>query len=49
MGEGGYAKETSEEYKQRQAELLNERIAVSDIVITTALIPGRPAPITYFR
>lgn len=45
VGEGGYAKETSEEYKQKQAELLNERIAVSDIVITTALIPGRPAPI----
>ena len=45
VGEGGYAKETSEEYKQKQAKLLNERIAVSDIVITTALIPGRPAPI----
>jgi len=45
VGEGGYAKETSEEYKKKQAELLNERIAVSDIVVTTALIPGRPAPI----
>jgi len=45
VGEGGYAKETSEEYKRKQAELLNERIAVSDIVVTTALIPGRPAPI----
>jgi H+-translocating NAD(P) transhydrogenase subunit alpha len=45
VGEGGYAKETSEEYKQKQAKLLNERISVSDIVITTALIPGRPAPI----
>ena len=45
VGEGGYAKETSEEYKKKQAELLNERIAASDIVITTALIPGRPAPI----
>ena len=44
VGEGGYAKETSEDYKQRQADLLNERIAVSDIVITTALIPGRAAP-----
>jgi NAD(P) transhydrogenase subunit alpha len=44
VGEGGYAKETSEDYKQRQADLLNERIAISDIVITTALIPGRPAP-----
>ena len=45
VGEGGYAKETSEEYKKKQAELLNQRIAASDIVITTALIPGRPAPI----
>ena len=45
VGEGGYAKETSEEYKKKQAELLNERIAASDIVITTSLIPGRPAPI----
>ena len=45
VGEGGYAKETSEEYKKKQAELLNERIAASDIVVTTALIPGRPAPI----
>ena len=45
VGEGGYAKETSEEYKKKQAKLLNERIAASDIVITTALIPGRPAPI----
>ena len=45
VGEGGYAKETSEEYKRKQAELLNKRIAASDIVVTTALIPGRPAPI----
>ena len=45
VGEGGYAKETSEEYKKKQTELLNKRIAASDIVITTALIPGRPAPI----
>ena len=45
VGEGGYAKETSEEYKEKQAELLNQRVAASDIVITTALIPGRPAPI----
>ena len=42
--EGGYAKETSEEYKKKQAELLNQRVAASDIIITTALIPGRPAP-----
>ena len=45
VGEGGYAKETSDEYKKKQAELLNERISASDIVVTTALIPGRPAPI----
>ena len=45
VGEGGYAKETSEEYKKNQSELLNQRIPASDIVITTALIPGRPAPI----
>ena len=45
VGEGGYAKETSDEYKKKQAELLNERISVSDIVVTTALIPGRLAPI----
>ena len=45
VGEGGYAKETSEEYKKKQTELLNKRIAASDIVITTALIPGKPAPV----
>lgn len=45
VGEGGYAKETSEEYKKKQAELLNQRVADSDIVVTTALIPGRPAPV----
>ena len=45
VGEGGYAKETSDEYKKKQAELLNERISASDIVVTTALIPGRSAPI----
>jgi NAD(P) transhydrogenase subunit alpha len=44
IGEGGYAKETSEEYKKRQAELLKEHISKSDLVISTALIPGRPAP-----
>ena len=44
VGEGGYAKETSDEYKQKQAELLKVHIAKSDLVITTALIPGRPAP-----
>ncbi|MEE8341785.1 MAG: Re/Si-specific NAD(P)(+) transhydrogenase subunit alpha [Candidatus Neomarinimicrobiota bacterium] len=45
VGEGGYAKETSEDYKQRQQELIKEHIAKSDIVVTTALIPGRPAPL----
>jgi len=41
---GGYAKEMSEDYKRRQAELVAQHIAQQDIVITTALIPGRPAP-----
>lgn len=41
---GGYAKEMSDDYKKRQAELVAETIAKQDIVITTALIPGRPAP-----
>ena len=44
VGKGGYAKETSEEYKTKQAELLKDHIAKSDLVVTTALIPGRPAP-----
>ncbi|MDQ6955112.1 MAG: Re/Si-specific NAD(P)(+) transhydrogenase subunit alpha [Mariprofundaceae bacterium] len=42
---GGYAKEMSDEYKQKQAELIAEHAAKSDIIITTALIPGRPAPV----
>lgn len=42
---GGYAKEMSDEYKKRQAEKLSQTIAKSDIVITTAQIPGRSAPI----
>lgn len=41
---GGYAKEMSEAYKAKQAELVAAHIAKQDIVITTALIPGRPAP-----
>ena len=44
-GAGGYAKEVSEEYKKKQAALLLASIAKSDAVITTALIPGRRAPI----
>lgn len=42
---GGYAKEMSEDYKRKQAELIHARAIQSDIVITTALIPGRPAPV----
>ena len=45
VGEGGYAKETSTEYKQKQEELIREHISKADMVITTALIPGRKAPI----
>ncbi|EAP90129.1 MAG: NAD(P)(+) transhydrogenase (Re/Si-specific) subunit alpha [Oceanicaulis sp.] len=41
---GGYAKEMSDDYKAKQAELVASHIAKQDIVITTALIPGRPAP-----
>ena len=43
-GQGGYAGETSPEYQQAQAELVSAHIAKQDIVVTTALIPGRPAP-----
>jgi NAD(P) transhydrogenase subunit alpha len=41
---GGYAKEMSKEYQARQAALVAEHVKKQDIVITTALIPGRPAP-----
>ena len=43
--EGGYAKETSDEYKKKQQQLFEDRVAASDIVVSTALIPGRPAPV----
>jgi NAD(P) transhydrogenase subunit alpha len=43
-GQGGYATEMSDEYRKAQAELVSSHIAKQDIVITTALIPGRPAP-----
>jgi NAD(P) transhydrogenase subunit alpha len=43
-GSGGYASEMSEEYQKAQAELVSSHIAKQDIVITTALIPGKPAP-----
>ena len=42
---GGYAKEMSDDYKRQQAELVAGHIAKQDIVITTALIPGRKAPV----
>lgn len=42
---GGYAKEMSASYKKKQAALIAETIPKQDIVITTALIPGRPAPV----
>ena len=41
---GGYAKEMSKEYQAKQAALVADHISKQDIVITTALIPGRPAP-----
>lgn len=43
--EGGYAKEMSDDYKRRQAELIADTIKTQNIVITTALIPGKPAPL----
>jgi len=49
VGEGGYAKETSLEYKQKQEELIREHISKADMVISTALIPGRKAPILISR
>ncbi|MEM0985521.1 MAG: Re/Si-specific NAD(P)(+) transhydrogenase subunit alpha [Pseudomonadota bacterium] len=42
---GGYAKQMSDEYQKKQADLTAEHIAKQDIVVTTALIPGRPAPV----
>ncbi|MFM2418879.1 MAG: hypothetical protein RL385_3602 [Pseudomonadota bacterium] len=43
-GQGGYAKEMSAEFIQKQQEILTARLKLADVVITTALIPGRPAP-----
>ena len=43
--EGGYAKETSQDFKNKQEELLKETLKKIDIVICTALIPGKKAPI----
>ena len=42
--EGGYAKEASENFKRKQAEMMKDALKKNDIVICTALIPGRPAP-----
>jgi H+-translocating NAD(P) transhydrogenase subunit alpha len=42
---GGYAREMSDDYKRRQGELVHQRAAAADIIISTALIPGRPAPV----
>ena len=42
---GGYAKEMSDAYKAKQSELIASTVAKQDIVICTALIPGRPAPV----
>jgi NAD(P) transhydrogenase subunit alpha len=42
---GGYAREMSDDYKRRQAALIAERAKAADIVVTTALIPGRAAPV----
>jgi len=44
-GQGGYAREQSEEFLKRQRELIGEHVAAADVVITTAAIPGRRAPI----
>jgi len=46
---GGYAKEMSEDYKRKQSELIHETLKSQDIVITTALIPGRKAPVLITR
>ena len=42
---GGYAREMSEDYRRRQAALVAEHLKKQDVVVTTALIPGRPAPV----
>jgi proton-translocating NAD(P)+ transhydrogenase subunit alpha len=44
-GQGGYAREQSEEFLRRQRELIGEHVASADVVITTAAVPGRRAPI----
>ncbi|OLC16996.1 MAG: NAD(P) transhydrogenase subunit alpha [Actinobacteria bacterium 13_1_40CM_66_12] len=44
-GEGGYAREQSDEFLRKQRELIGEHVAKSDVVITTAAVPGRRAPL----
>jgi len=44
VGEGGYAKEQSEDFHRRERELLHKHIAGADVVISTAMVPDRPAP-----
>ena len=44
-GQGGYAREQSEEFLRKQRELIGEHVAKSDVVITTAAVPGRRAPL----
>src|SRR5437660_524601 len=44
-GQGGYAREQSEEFLKKQRELLGERVAAADVLITTAAVPGRKAPV----
>jgi proton-translocating NAD(P)+ transhydrogenase subunit alpha len=48
-GQGGYAREQSEEFLRRQRELIGEHVAAADVVITTAAVPGRRAPILVTR
>lgn len=43
-GQGGYAKEVSAEFLQKQQEIVSAKVAAADVVITTAQVPGRPAP-----
>lgn len=43
-GTGGYAKEVTKEFLEKQQAILKERVAAADVVITTALVPGKPAP-----
>jgi NAD(P) transhydrogenase subunit alpha len=43
--EGGYAREMGEDYRRKQADLIHETAKKADIILTTALIPGRPAPV----